>query len=157
MAGMELTESIPSFMRFGRKLLRRVRSQPSISSTYQTMLPETVLTLFVSTVISWVTPSVTVPRMLNAALVRRMVIMPLIVAYHGGVALLWLTLTFLLLCPILRLLLLMCLLPVLHFLLMFLNARRLLSRLSLCLMILLHMRFLMSRLVPFHLLRQCVL
>ena len=102
-------------------------------------LPERVLMLFVLTVISWVTPSVTVTRILNAASLRRMVIMPLIVACPGGVALPCLTLAFLLLIHTLRLifrtLLLMCLLLILHLLLMFLNALCLFPRLSLCLIL----------------------
>ena len=122
------------------RLSTKVKSPPAVSVICETMLPERVLMLFVSTVTSWVTPSV--PKIiLNEASVRRMVIMPLIVACPGGVALPWLTLTFPLLihlpCPILRTLLLMCLLSVLQLLLMFLNARRLFPRLSLCPMILL--------------------
>ena len=135
-------------------LFTKVRFPPAVSVICQIMLPERVLMLFVSTVTSLVTPSVTVPKTLNAASVRRMVIMPLIVACPGGVALPWLTLTFLsLLCPILRTLLLMCLLPVHHLLLMFLNALRLFPRLSLCPMILHHNRLLMFRLLLFHFLR----
>ena len=54
----------------------KVRSPPAVSVICQTTLPERVLMLFVSTVTSWVTPSVTVPKILNAASVRRIVIMP---------------------------------------------------------------------------------
>ena len=131
-------------------LRTKVRSPPAASVICQTTLAERVLMLFVSTVTSWVIPLVTVPKILNAASVRKMVIMPLIVACPGGVALPWLTLMFPLLCPILRTLLLMCLLPVLYLLLMFLNALRLFPRLSLCPMILLHNRLLMFRLLLFH-------
>ena len=133
MARTELSESISSFMRFGRK------HEGQIPTCRKCHLPERVLMLFVSTVISWVTPSVTVTRILNAASVRRMVIMPLIVACPGGVALPGLTLAFLLLIHTLRLifrtLLLMCLLLILHLLLMFLNALCLFPRLSLCLIL----------------------
>ena len=96
------------------RLNTKVRSPPAVSVICQTMLPERVLMSFVLTVTSLVTPSVTVQKTLNAASIRRMVIMPLIVACPGGIALPWLTLTFMpLLCHILRILLLMCLLPVL--------------------------------------------